>query len=454
MHRSLVPLAMAALLCTPAFGQSDVPATPALPGATPSTSPATDAATPAPTAPTAPAAATADPHHSPRQAVAAPLTLQAAIQTALSHNPSLRAAGYEVEAGEGAVRQAGAMPNPILGIEQEDTRRESRTSTVMLSQTFELGGKRAARMALAQRGRDLSALTLQARRAALRSATIQAYFEALIASERVRMAEASLGLASSGTEAVARRVTAGKVSPTEETRARVAESTARIELQQAQVARRAAFRTLALVMGVSPDSVAALDGSADAIPLPPDEQVLADRIDHSPAVRLARMEVERAGAAFDLERARGVPDVTVGLGGKREAGAGRTAPMISVSIPIPLLDRNQGAQREALRRRDAAQAMAEAEAMRVRAEALHAADELQARGEEITALRRDVLPGAQAAYDAARRGFELGKFGFLDVLDAQRTLLQARGQFFTALSQAHRLSAELDRLLGADNDRP
>lgn len=78
---------------------------------------------------------------------------------------------------------------------------------------------------------------------------------------------------------------------------------------------------------------------------------------------------------------------------------------------------------------------------------LQAADQLRARRSEIEALQREVLPGAASAFEAAARGYELGKFGFLDVLDAQRTLLQARAQYLRALSEAHRASADLNRRL-------
>ena len=63
-------------------------------------------------------------------------------------------------------------------------------------------------------------------------------------------------------------------------------------------------------------------------------------------------------------------------------------------------------------------------------------------------LRDQVLPGAQSAYDAATKGFELGKFNFLDVLDAQRTLFQAKAQYLRARGEAHRAAADIDRLLG------
>ena len=382
------------------------------------------------------------------------LTLEAAVQTALQQSPVLRAYGLELESNEGAIRQAGVVPNPTLGLSTEDTRKETRTTSMTLSQTIELGGKRAARVELAQRDRDVAALTLEAQRADVRATTIQAFFEVLIAQERVQVAEASQSIAVSGADAVARRVTAGKVSPVEETRARVAASTARIELRQAQADLAAALKVLSAVMGQPQGAVTRVEGAPETLPRLPDPGMLADRIQASPVLRRAEMEVQRAEAAFNLERARGVPDVTVGLGAQRAPDVGRTQPLISVSIPIPLFDRNQGAQLQAFRKRDAAQALAQAEALRLRAEVMQAADQLEARTDEIEALRRDVLPGAQTAYDAARRGFELGKFGFLDVLDAQRTFLQARGQYFTALSQAHRLLAEMDRRLGNADVRP
>lgn len=389
----------------------------------------------------------------PTSLAAQGLTLDVAVQTALRQNPTLRAFGHELEASDGAIRQAGLIPNPSLSLSAEDTRKDTRTTSMTLSQTIELGGKRSARVELARRERDLAALDLATQRADVRATTIQAFFDVLIAQERVEVARESLEIAGSGASAVSRRVTAGKVSPVEETRAKVAESTARIELRQSQADLRGALKALVAVMGAEPDSIARVDGSADAMPALSAAAVLNERLERSPALQRARMDVQRAEAAFQLERSRGVPDVTVGIGAQRAPDVGRTQPLISVSIPIPLFDRNQGAQFQALRKREAAQALAQAEEQRLRAEVLQAVDQLEARADEVDALRRDVLPGARTAYAAARRGFELGKFGFLDVLDAQRTWLQARGQYFSALSQAHRLSADIDRRLGSPDER-
>ena len=63
-------------------------------------------------------------------------------------------------------------------------------------------------------------------------------------------------------------------------------------------------------------------------------------------------------------------------------------------------------------------------------------------------LQSEILPGAQSAFDAARKGFELGKFDYLETLDAQRTLLQARTQHLRSVADVHRSATDLDRLLG------
>ena len=373
---------------------------------------------------------------------------------ALRQNPLLRAAEAEVAASRGAIDQAGVLPNPSRGVDQEDTRRETRTTTIMLSQAFELGGKRAARVQLAHSGRNLAMAELATREADVRAGTIQAFFDALIAQERVKVAEESLGIAASGAAAAARRVTAGKVSPTEETRARVAEAASRIELRQAQADYQSALRALSLVMGVTEGALGQLDGRADTVPQPPTHASIAQRLSQAPALRRAQSEVQRASAAYELERARRIPDVTVSLGVKRAPEIGRNQPMISVSVPLPLFDTNNGALLETLRRRDAAQALAKAEEQRIRSEVLQNIDQLQARASEAQALRQDVLPGARSAYEAASRGFELGKFSFLEVLDAQRTWLQARTQYLQSLAEVHRAAAELERRLGSPTDRP
>ena len=399
-------------------------------------------------------------------AAAAPgLTLRAALAQALALSPELAVARREFEATEGAVLQGAARPNPELSWLVEDTRAATRTTTVQLTQPIEWGGQRAARIGAAQRGRDIAAAQWAAARTDLRATVVVAFHEVLLAQAQFQLAGDAAELARRGTDAATKRVAAGKISPVEETRARVAEASVRLEAAQAGADLRLARQRLAATWGdATPrfDRVEATgagagavasagDGAADALVVPTLD-ALALRLAASPSLRRARLELQRRAALSDLERARQTPDLTVSLGVKRDAQLGRQQAVIGVSMPLPLFDRNHGNVLEALRREDKARDELAVAENQLKTALMQAWGRLDSVVALVNTLRDDVLPGARSAYAAASRGFELGKFSLLDVLDAQRTLFQAQAQQLRARGDAQRARVDIDRLLGDGDD--
>jgi cobalt-zinc-cadmium efflux system outer membrane protein len=432
MRTLFVPLAVMALAAPPAFSQTDAGSNP---------SPLLRQA----------AARTVEP--------AGPLDLRSAIALAQRANPGLSSAAREQEATDAAVLQAGAWPNPVLEAQVEDLRRGNRTTTLLLSQPVELGGKRAARVAAAERARDQAASALLARRSELRASTITLFFDVLAAQERLRLMQDSLGLAQAATRAAANRVAAGKVPPLEETRSRVAEAGIRVELQQAEGALRSARRQLAALWGNPDPRFTQAQGAVDRLPPLALAQDVERRLAAAPVLRQARLEVERRQALSQLEQARRVPDVTVSLGAKRVpadegmgSSNGRNQVVVGVSVPLPIFDTNRGNVAEALSREEKARDDLAAAELQLGADVAQATERLRSARAAAETLQRDALPGAEAAYKAAAKGFELGKFSFLEALDAQRTHFQVRNQYLMAVADAHRAASELDRLLGTEAD--
>lgn len=442
MRTLFVPLAVLALAVPPAFSQQVAPQTPQN-AAGPSSSLSASARTLEPEG---------------------PLTLRTAVALALQANPGLSAARHEQAAADGAVVQAGAWPNPTLDTQLEDVRRNNRTTTLQLSQPIELGGKRAARVTAAERARDQAASALSARRAELRASAVTAFFDVLTAQERLRLAQDSVGLAQIATRAAANRVAAGKVSPLEETKARVAEAGIRVELLQAEGTLRASRQLLAALWGNPAPRFTQVDGAVDQLPAQAAVPEVARRLPDAPVLRQARLEVERRRALSDLEQARRIPDVTVSLGVKRvpaSEGEGdavsssrRNQVVVGLSVPLPIFDTNRGNITEALSREDKARDELAAAELQLGADVAQASERLRSARATAETLQRDALPGAETAYRAATKGFELGKFSFLEALDAQRTLFQVRNQYLVALADAHRAAGELDRLLGTEGDDP
>ena len=91
--------------------------------------------------------------------------------------------------------------------------------------------------------------------------------------------------------------------------------------------------------------------------------------------------------------------------------------------------------------------------LRLKSELVQAYEALSAAQNEIGILQSEILPAATSAFDVTSKGYELGRFGFLEVLDAQRTLFQNRILLVRALANHHRLVNEIERLIGGAIDR-
>jgi cobalt-zinc-cadmium efflux system outer membrane protein len=270
----------------------------------------------------------------------------------------------------------------------------------------------------------------------------------LSAQERVRLNAESVRLAEQVLTAVGERVKAGKVSPVEETRARVTLATSRIALERAQQDLHAARTRLVATWGGRLPVFERAEGTLEGITAIPSREQLVARIAQNPEIARWATEMTQRQAAVALERARQVPDPTIGSGFRHTRETGDNAMVMAFSLPLPVFDRNQGGVLEARSRLAKAGEERRAAEVQVRTALAEAYAGLSSAVIEATGLRNEVLPGAQQAFDAANEGYRQGKFGFLDVLDAQRTLFEARGQYVEALAAYHRAVAEVERLIG------
>jgi len=270
--------------------------------------------------------------------------------------------------------------------------------------------------------------------------------EALTAQERVVLAEAALEIARRATNAASRRVTAGKISPVEQTRSSVAESAVRMELTQAMADRASARRRLAALMGISRAVEQPLQMPAIEFAAIPAMAELEQRMSASPQLRQAEAQVGRQNAQVTIERSARIPDLSVTVGTQRDRERGGSEAVFGVSIPLPLFNRNQGNMLAALRRVDQARDELEAERLRLYQELADARQRAEVAQLQLDSLKTEMVPAAQQAYDAAVIGFELGKFGFLDVLDTQRALIQARTLYLRGLSERYRAATDIERV--------
>jgi cobalt-zinc-cadmium efflux system outer membrane protein len=115
---------------------------------------------------------------------------------------------------------------------------------------------------------------------------------------------------------------------------------------------------------------------------------------------------------------------------------------------LPIFNRNRGGILQAeFRKKRAANEQAAAQ-IAAETQLKSAYEALAAARVEAVALRERALPAAEAAYAGAMQAYRTGRFRYVEVLDAQRTLFELRADEIDALASYHSSAADLERLTG------
>ena len=376
------------------------------------------------------------------------LRLEVALGLAMGANPEISVALREQEATEGVRIQAGVRHNPYISSEIQDTRRNTQQITLQFNQEIELGNKRESRLALADILHTKATAELDALKATIHANTVNAFYEVLVAQERLALSKSSFEVANAAVNAATKRVNAGKSSPVEETKSNIAASSAKIELNQSNSQLNSARKRLSALWGNPSPVFEQAYGDVENIPLVPSFENLLALLENAPAIGIANLEVSARGGSTKLARSQSTPNITISAGIVNNQELGLNQAILGLSVPIPLFDRNQGNVQEAVSLQYKAQDELIALKTQLATKLAGEHERLSVARLSAISLREEILPGAQNAFEAANKGFNAGKFNFLDVLDAQRTLFQAKSQYIQVLLDAHQAIAEIESILG------
>jgi len=387
------------------------------------------------------------------------VTLKQALELALEHNPELKAFSWDIRAADASRLQAGLRPNPSLDVTIEElggagdrSGFDGAENTIAIAQPIETGQKRARRTTLASLEKELAEWDYKAKRLDVTREVTAAFAAVLASQERLALTEELVRIAERAHSTVTQRVEAGRDSPIEQTKSGVALAIARIEPQRARRTLESARKRLAAAWGTRAARFDTVAGELGEISPVPSSDELSRLVSQNPDVARWEAEKKRCRAALELEKARAVSDVTL-IGGLRWFNeTDDSAAVLGLSIPLSVSDRNQGGILRATYLLAKTQESGKAAEIQVLVSLEEAAQRLAGTYVEATALKNDVLPGAQSGFDAVSEGYRDGKFDYLQVLDAQRTLFEARGRYIESLTAYHKAKADAERLVGQSID--
>jgi cobalt-zinc-cadmium efflux system outer membrane protein len=416
-------------------------------------------------------------HQNPRSSLSryfdpkAGLSADEAVAYALAHNGELAAVRHEIEAARGLVQQASLRPNPQLEIERKEQIKGPDNDTMVGAMLpLELGGRRSARILVAQRELEMKE-SLLADRERLLAAEVRAKFgEALGELLKLGFTEDLLLATDEGYRLVSARVTEGRTAPLEQNMVLVEVNRIRSMRERNEGKVEVAMLELRNLMGMRPEGPLRLRGDLDHLiePLPSVAIATEVALRARPDLQAARVLETLSEARIAQARADGRVDA--GLSARYELmnfgfpqrgfnSNGQLVPIggrfhtvvVGVTLDLPVRNRNQGAIAAAVSERAAATQRREFAELTVQREVASAFALYQSAARAAEIYRVGVQGQANANLEVIRQTYDLGSKSLLDVIAEQRRFIEVQTGYIDALVDTYQARVEIERAAASPN---
>lgn len=393
-----------------------------------------------------------------------------AVRLALENNGEIQALRQETEAARALVRQAGLRANPKIGTSgaREIGGMGDSQLTVEGMLPLELGGRRAARIRVAEAELEIRRLALANQERLLAAEVRSKFGESLANIKKLDLIEKILANTRQGYEIIAAKVTEGRTAPLEQNMLLVEVNRLRSLRETAEGRAETAMFELRNLLGMKPEEPLRLRGDFDDLlaALPPVEEAVAQGLRDRPdlqgaraleALAVARLEQARAGGRVDANLTAGYQRMKSGfpLSGIDEAG--NLSPIESrfnfftfgVEIDLPVRNRNQGAIQAALLERQAAQRRIEFGELTVRREVNVAFARYNRAVRALSIFQNGVRDQASANLQVVWQTYELGRRTLSDYIAEERRFLDVENELVDAALETYSGRLEILRTANA-----
>ena len=397
------------------------------------------------------------------------MTADQAVALALENNGELQALRKDTDAARALVKQASLRPNPTLyasGAKQIDGADNNAMAEVMLP--LELGGRRSARIAVAQKELEAREFELANQERLLAAEVRFKFGEALAAIKKLDVTEKTLLAAKQGYELVAARVTEGKTAPLEQNIFLVEVNRLQSIREMSEGKVEAVMFELRNMIGMKPEEPLRLRGDfVGLIAATPSISASTDNaLRTRPDLSGARTVEQLAAAKIEQAKSEGRIDASLKTGYQRMNSSfpvsgfddrGILRPVqdvfhffnFGVEISLPVRNRNQGAVEAAAFERQAAQRRVEFGELTIRREVATAFARYNRAARSFSIFQNGVRDQANANLQVIWQTYELGSRSLLDYIAEERRFLDIENELIDAELETYIANIEIMRATNA-----
>lgn len=393
------------------------------------------------------------------QAASVPVTVNSLVQKALATHPELRYYEAQIDVAAGHKTTAGEIQNPHLmtGVGNWRVRdlmtnnvTDGPTWAVQLTQTFEWPGRLSLRKAIAQKEIELALLGLEQFRAALAARVRTLSWKMLAAQEQLRTAQEVAKRYKSLADVLLQRDPAGAAPRLE---ARIIQATALTLGAEATAARNeleAARFELNQLLGEKPEQPLELKMETITLNPPPAlESLLVQARKNNFSMRARILDVQQMGFEVKLAENERWPAISVIPYIQKQTNETRETQVgISVSIPLPVWNRNKGAIDTAKAREVQAEVMLTAQMRQLERDVAAQSSHYRIHVEELAKWPGDTLDSFRQAASEADEHYRLGALPLPTYIELQRQYLDSVKAVLTSQLGAVDARLQLEQLTG------
>ncbi len=392
-------------------------------------------------------------------APAQPISLKTAEREAVANNATLQAQRYDITAAQADIVSADLPPsNPSLGVNGDILSSpntfapEEKQYGVSLAVPLELAGKRSHRVEVAEHGKIVAEEGFSDAVRVLLLTIRSSFYDALYAKAALGLAEQNLASLDSVVSLNRIRLRAKEISESELMRSEVAAEQFRVEVSSSLLDYRKARINLQVAMGrtvADPD----VDIEGDLTMLPPSVILTLDDAkrlarESRPDLKGLRASLEREESNQRLQEALGTVDVSVSADYLRQQGVPFYG--LSLTVPIPIFNRNQGEILKSISRVEQVRLQLKALELQVDADAGTAWHEYASRKAIEEQMRAGILARSENVRSTIEYAYRRGGTTILDFLDARRTFNDSMRSYYNALTQLHKSVFALTAAIGKE----
>ena len=342
----------------------------------------------------------------------------------LARNVGLQSVITETEAAKAGVAQAGAWPNPGIGLALD--RFGANEIETMIEQTIELGGKRRLRTEAAKKELDIAFNLKDQTQLELEAEIIRRFIPIAAVAKKLTLLDSIIALADSTRAQIGKRVEAGAAKKTDLFQAEIEIEQLKLERSELTRENEQARKKFAALGGDQDATLLNVSGSiSDDLDIPSRESLRA-ALANNPQLKFFDIEMDLREIERKQLGVAVVPDLNLSAGYLWSNADNSGSPLVGLSLNIPVFNKNINAQRQAELQRQALAQQRENTLRLLTADVEELHSRLLEIDNKIATLTESTIPKIESVYSMMHEYYQAGNASFLDLSTAQAEMLRFR----------------------------